>query len=203
MTDAALLSQLKEIALFDSVEERDLGALAAQATRRRLTAGTLVFKEGAPADSLYVILSGRVKIFTLDADGNEVVLETKKAGDYFGEMMLDHRPRSASIVTLEPSDFVVISRDDFRSFLARHPQAAEQLILNLIRVTRGMNERVRQYVKSLDRTQAPDLPEVKRWLVAKRWLLAGLLVLAGAQFYFMDVFLQILSMPGITLFPGR
>jgi CRP/FNR family cyclic AMP-dependent transcriptional regulator len=203
MTDAALLAQLKEIALFDSVEEHDLGALAAQATRRRLSAGTLVFKEGAAADSLYVILSGRVKIFTLDAGGNEVVLETKKAGDYFGEMMLDHRPRSASIVTLEPSDFVVIAREDFRSFLARHPQAAEQLILNLIRVTRGMNERVRQYVKSLDRTHAPDLPEVRRWLVAKRWLLAGLLVLAGAQFYFMDVFLQILSMPGVTLFPGR
>src|SRR5918998_1110762 len=108
MPGAPLLAPLKEIALFDSVEERDLGALAARATRRRLTAGTLVFKEGAPAESLYVILSGRVKIFTLDAGGNEVVLETKKAGDYFGEMMLDHRPRSASIVTLEPSEFAVI-----------------------------------------------------------------------------------------------
>ncbi len=199
----AMLARFKEIALFQAVEEHDLKALAARAARRRLTAGSLVFKEGAPADSLYVVLAGRVKIFTHDAMGNEVVLETKKAGDYFGEMMLDHRPRSASIVTLEPSEFAVIARDDFRSFLAKHPQAAEQLILNLIRVTRGMNDRVKQYVKWLDRAQAPDLPAVKRWLVAKRWLLAGLLVLAAGQFYFMDVFLEILSMPGVTLFPGR
>lgn len=199
----AMLAQLKEIALFHSVQESDLGELAARATRRRLTAGSLVFKEGAPADSLYVILSGRVKIFTHDSGGEEVVLEMKKAGDYFGEMMLDHRPRSASIVALEPSEFAVIAREDFRSFLARHPQAAEQVILNLIRVTRGMNERVKQYVKWLDRAQAPDLPAVKRWLLAKRWLLLGLLILAAAQFYFMDVFLQILSMPGVTLFPGR
>ena len=198
-----MLAQLKEIALFQAVEEHDLSALAARATRRRLVAGSLVFKEGAPAGSLYVVLSGRVKIFTHDAAGNEVLLETKKAGDYFGEMMLDHRPRSASIVTLEPSEFAVIGREDFRSFLAKHPQAAEQLILNLIRVTRGMNDRVKQYVKWLDKTQAPDLPAVKRWLLAKRWLLVGLLILAAAQFYFMDVFLQILSTPGLTLFPGR
>jgi CRP-like cAMP-binding protein len=199
----AMFAQLKDIALFQSVEERDLMALTARATRRRLTAGSLVFKEGAAADSLYVVLSGRVKIFTHDTAGNEVLLETKRAGDYFGEMMLDHRPRSASIVTLEPSEFAVIARDDFRSFLARHPQAAEQLILNLIRVTRGLNDRVKQYVTWLDKTQGRDFPAVKRWLVAKRWLLAGLLVLAAAQFYFMDVFLQILSMPGINLFPGR
>lgn len=199
----AMLAQLKGVPLFQAVEEHDLDALAARATRRRLEAGTLVVKEGEPADSLYVVLAGSVRIFIHDAAGKEVVLDTKGAGEYFGEMMLDHRPRSASIVTLEPSEFAVIGRDDFRAFLSRHPQAAEQLILNLIRVTRGMNDRVRQYVKWLEEVKAPDLPAVKRWLVAKRWVLAGLLVLAAAQFYFMDVFLQILAMPGITVFPGR
>ncbi len=198
-----MLVQLKSVALFQAVEDRDLTHLAARATRRRLDTGTLVFKEGAPADSFYVVLSGSVKIFMHDAAGKEVLLETKKAGEYFGEMMLDHRPRSASIVTLEPSEFAVIGRDEFRAFLAKHPQAAEQLILNLIRVTRGMNDRVKQYVKWLERAKAPDLPAVKRWLLAKRWVLGGLLALAAAQFYFMDVFLQILSMPGVTIFPGR
>lgn len=199
----AMLAQLKGVPLFRAVEEHDLHDLAARATRRRLEAGTLVVKEGEAADSLYVVLAGSVRIFIHDAAGEEVVLDTKGAGEYFGEMMLDHRPRSASIVTLEPSEFAVIGRDDFRAFLSRHPQAAEQLILNLIRVTRGMNDRVRQYVKWLEEVKAPDLPAVKRWLAAKRWVLAGLLVLAAAQFYFMDVFLQILSMPGITVFPGR
>jgi CRP-like cAMP-binding protein len=197
----AMLAQLKGTPLFEAVQERDLADLAARTVR--LAAGMLVFKEGSRADALYVVLSGRVKIFVNDASGNEVVLDTKKAGEYFGEMMLDHRPRSASILTLEPCELAVIGRDDFRAFLSKHPQAAEQLILNLIRVTRGMNDRVKQYVKSLEGMKAPDLPGVKRWLTAKRWVLVGLLVLAGAQFYFMDVLLQIASMPSLTVFPAR
>jgi CRP-like cAMP-binding protein len=199
----AMLAQLKEAPLFQAVQERDLTHLAERTTRRRLEAGKLVFREGAPADSLYVVLSGSVKIFVHDASGKEVVLDTKKAGEYFGEMMLDHRPRSASIVTLEPSEFAVIAREDFRAFLSQHPQAAEQLILNLIRATRGMNERVKHYVRWLEGAKGSELPAVKRWLAAKRWVLAGLLVLAFAQFYFMDVFLQIMSMPGVTVFSGR
>jgi CRP-like cAMP-binding protein len=197
----AVLAQLKGVPLFQAVQDRDLTDLAARTVR--LEAGKLVFKEGSPADSLYIVLSGSVKIFVNDADGKEVVLDTKKAGEYFGEMMLDHRPRSASIVTLESCEFAVIRREDFRAFLSRHPQAAEQLILNLIRVTRGMNDRVKQYVKFLEGVKAPDLPAVKRWLVAKRWVLVGLLVLAAAQFYFMDVHLQIASMPSLTVFPAR
>jgi CRP-like cAMP-binding protein len=199
----AMAAQLREVTLFESLAERDLTDLAARATHRRLEAGKLVFKEGSAADSLYVVLSGAVRIFVNDAAGNEVVLGSKKAGEYFGEMMLDHRPRSASIVTLEPSEFAVIGREDFRAFLCLHPEAAEKLILNLIRVTRGMNDRVKQYGRWLDGVKAPDLPVVQRWLVAKRWVLAGLLVLAVAQFYFMDVFLQIMSMPSLTVFPGR
>jgi CRP-like cAMP-binding protein len=198
----ALLAQLKSVPLFQAVALRDLSALAARADRRRLAAGAVVFQEGSPADSLYIVLSGSVKIFVNDA-GKEVVLDTKKAGDYFGEMMLDHRPRSASIVTLEPSEFAVIGREDFRSFLSQHPQAAEKLILSLIHVTRGMNERVKEYVTRLDDVKATELPSVKRWALAKRWMLASLLILAVAQFYFMDVFLEIVSMPSLTLFAPR
>jgi hypothetical protein len=128
-------------------------------------------------------------------------------------MMLDYRPRSASILTLERSEFGIISRDDFKTFLRMHPDAAEQVILNLIHVTRGMNERtrdgasvgarVKQYVKWLEEVKAPDLPAVKRWLVAKRWVLGTLLLLAVAQFYFMDVYLEIMSMPSLTVVPAR
>src|ERR671924_1973262 len=120
----AVLAQLKGAPLFEAVRDRDLADLAARTVR--MDAGKLVFKEGSRADSLYVVLSGSVKIFVSDPGGNEVVLDTKKAGEYFGEMMLDHRPRSASIVALEPSEFAVIAREDFRAFLSRYPRAAEQ-----------------------------------------------------------------------------
>jgi len=205
-----MLAELKLVSLFQAVNDSDLVTLARRVKRKHLDPDRVVFKEGAAADSMYVVLSGSVKIFLSDETGKEVVLDTKKAGQYFGEMMLDHRPRSASIVTLEPSEFAVISRNDFREFLRSHPDAAEQVILNLIRVTRGMNERtrdgsslgerLRQYIKWLEDVKAPDLPAVKRWLAAKRWVLLGLLVLAVAQFYFMDVFLQIMSMSSVTAF---
>lgn len=209
----SLLADLKSVSLFQSVDDGDLGTLAERAKRRSLPKDRMVFKEGAPADSLYVVVSGSVKIYLVDEDGTEVTLDTKKSGEYFGEMMLDHRPRSASVVTLEPSEFAVISREDFKSFLRKHPDAAEQVILNLIRVTRGMNQRTREgvtftqrlrhYVEWLEAIKAPDLPSVKRWLIAKRWVLGGLLTLAVAQFYFMDVFLQIMSMSNLAVFTGR
>jgi CRP-like cAMP-binding protein len=206
----ASLAQLQSVSLFQSLNEAGLQALAERVKRRNLAAGHLVFKEGEPADSMYVVLAGSVKIFLQNAAGKQVVLDTKKAGEYFGEMMLDYRPRSASIMTVEDSEFAVISREDFQAFLRQHPEAAEQVILNLIRIARGMNqrtlggagiaERVRAYMGGL---QGPDLVKVRRWIGAKRWLLVGLLALAIAQYYFVDVMLQISSLNGLTVFTGR
>lgn len=209
----SLVADFRSVPLFQAVADDDLAALAARAQVRSLPANRMVFKEGEAADSLFVVLSGSVKIYLTDETGKEVVLDTKKAGQYFGEMMLDHRPRSANVVTVEPCEFAVISREDFRGFLRAYPEAAEQLILNLIRVTRGMNqrtregasvgERLRQYIAWLESVKAPDLPTVRRWMLAKRWVLGGLLVAALAQFYFMDVYLKILSMSSLTVFVGR
>src|SRR5690348_10964837 len=205
----AMAMQLQGVSLFQTLDDVGLRALAERTRERELPAGRLVFKEGEPADSMYVVLSGSVKIYLQNVDGRELVLDTKKAGEYFGEMMLDHRPRSASIMTLEDSAFAVISRDDFQSFLRQHPEAAEQVILNLIRITRGMNqrargasltERVREYMSGL---RGPDLFTVRRWMGAKRWVLAALLVLAIAQYYYLDVMLQIASLNGVTVFSGR
>ncbi len=201
--------QLHEVSLFQALDNAGLRALAERTRQRSLPAGRLVFKEGEPADSMYVVLSGSVKIFLQNVGGKELVLDTKKAGEYFGEMMLDHRPRSASIMTLEDSQFAVISREDFQSFLRQHPEAAEQVILNLIRITRGMNERarsaslterVRDYMAGLT---SPNLFAVRRWMSAKRWVLALLLVAAIAQYYYLDVMLQIASLHGLTVFSGR
>ena len=206
----SMIAELKAVPLFQAVQDDDLQSLAARAKLRSYPAHRIVFKEGAAADSLFVIVSGSVKIFLRDEKSTEVVLDVKKAGQYFGEMMLDYRPRSASVLTLEASEFAVISRNDFKSFLRAHPEAAEQVILNLIRVARGMNERtregasvgerLREYITWLEQIKAPDLPAVRRWLVAKRWVLAGLLTLAVMQLYFMDVYLKIMSMSSLTTF---
>jgi len=64
--------------------------------------------------SPYCILSGRVKVFLNDDEGKEVILNNQGAGDYFGEMaLLDSGTRSASVMTVEDSRMVVISKPDF------------------------------------------------------------------------------------------
>ena len=75
-----MLAELKVVSLFQAVEDGDLTSLARRARRKRLEADRIVFKEGAAADSMYVVLSGSVKIFLTDETGKEVVLDTKKTG---------------------------------------------------------------------------------------------------------------------------
>ena len=137
------MPDLRNIPLFEGVPEAELHALAARTVTRSYPKQAILVSEGDESDSLYLILGGRVKVYLSDETGKELILAIKGPGQYFGEMVLDHQPRSASVMTLEPSQFAILSRDDFKDFLLRHPQVALQLIQNLIRVARGLNQNVR------------------------------------------------------------
>ena len=103
----------------------------------------VVVSEGDVTDSLYVILSGRVKVFVTDEQGKEVVLATIPTGDYFGELVLDGGPRSASIMALEPCRFYVIPHGDVEKMLSANPAFARDLIHKLIGKVRSLTNRVR------------------------------------------------------------
>jgi len=92
---------------------------------------------------VFVVLAGKVKVFISDTEGHEMILDTQGPGEYVGEMALDGNPRSASVMTLEPAQFAVLSRADFKSFLLEHPAVSLEVIQNLIRVARGLNRSVR------------------------------------------------------------
>ena len=64
-------------------------------------------------------------------------------GEYFGEMVLDEGPRSASVMTLEPTEFLVVPKEDFREFVATSPQFALNLILKLIKRVRALTNDVK------------------------------------------------------------
>ncbi|HSU62736.1 MAG TPA: cyclic nucleotide-binding domain-containing protein [Burkholderiales bacterium] len=203
-----MLADLRKIPLFAGLKDEELRPLADRAAMRPFPKDALVVHEGDVADSLYVVLWGKVKVFLNDSNGRELVLEVKGPGQYFGEMMLDEQPRSASVATLEPSHFAVISRSDFKAFLLSHPEVALHLIRNLIRVARGLNEKargdvrarhkIRQYIDELDTAKVSEIPSVRRWYTAKRVILVALLVFAVLQYYFFDVFLEMMSLGGIN-----
>lgn len=134
---------LKNIPTFRGLQEDKLRALAEKAVMQSVPKNVIVITEGEFTRSLYVILSGKVKVFLKDENGKEMVLDVKGPGDYFGEMVLDEGPRSASVVTIEPCQFAVISMADFRDVLIEEPEIALQVIKNLIHMARGLDENIR------------------------------------------------------------
>jgi len=134
---------LKSIPLFAGLPESDLQAIAKKAVIKTYDKNAIVVTEGDFTKSLYVIISGRIKVYLDDANGKGLILDNKGPGDYFGEMVLDEGPRSASVMTTEPSTFAVIPTTVFKSLLLKHPAIALIVIKNLIRMARGLDENVR------------------------------------------------------------
>ena len=79
-----------------------------------------------------MILTGKVKVYVSDDDGREMILDIYGPGDYVGEMALDGRPRSASVMTLEPTTCSVVMRDELRNAISANPDIAMSLIATLI-----------------------------------------------------------------------
>jgi CRP/FNR family transcriptional regulator, cyclic AMP receptor protein len=123
-------------------DEDELRALAAQGVVKSFPRNAVIVSEGDDTDTLYIILSGRVQVFVSDEEGKEVVLRTEGPGEYFGEIVLDGGPRSASVMALEPSRFAVIPRDKVRDFLRTHPNFSVHLMEKLARRIRVLTESV-------------------------------------------------------------
>lgn len=118
-------------------------AIAASATVRSFAANTVLITEQDTTDALYIILSGRVKAFGASEDGREVVYSTQGPGEYFGEMTLDGGPRSASVMTLEPTRCAVVPGAELRRLLAEQPDFAMHLVFKLISLVRASTDRVK------------------------------------------------------------
>jgi len=126
-----------------ALTEGQLRTLSGEGVVKTFPKQAVIVNEGDETDSLYVILSGRVKVFLSDEAGKEIVLGTQGAGEYFGEMVLDGGPRSASIMTLEPCRFAIVPKQKFREFLRTHPDFSVHLIERLIRRTRALTDSVK------------------------------------------------------------
>ena len=82
-------------------------------------------------------------MFLADEEGKEIVLDTQGPGEYFGEMVLDEGPRSASVMTLEPCRFQLVPKDDVIALLRSHPDFAMHLVRKLIYRGRVLTEHVK------------------------------------------------------------
>lgn len=117
-----LLARIPFLANVTSAARRELGCLVAT---RSYQHGALVCNQQEPGDALFIIAHGSVRVVLYGESGKEITLAVLQTGDFFGEMsLLDGQPRSASVVTTEPSLLVVLKRDDFRQHLLENPATA-------------------------------------------------------------------------------
>jgi CRP/FNR family cyclic AMP-dependent transcriptional regulator len=135
---------LEKVDIFKGLSVVELESLAAKAVIRTYAKNTVVINEGDQADSLYIIDSGRVKVYCSERTGKEFIMNVLGSGEHFGELaLLDDNRRSASVRTLEKSNFCIIYKDDFNKVLDEQPNIARTLIRNLTRRVRKLTQDVK------------------------------------------------------------
>jgi CRP/FNR family transcriptional regulator, cyclic AMP receptor protein len=125
----------RQVSIFSDLDPASADALERLAERRAFGEGAVVVSAEDPGDALFVLVRGKVKVVLYGESGREVILSIfKTPGDFFGEMaLLDDAPRSATVMAVEPSTLLVLSRADFRAHLERHPRTALGILTELSR----------------------------------------------------------------------
>lgn len=113
-----LVGLLEEVDLFAGLAADDLDRVAGIVERRSLEEGEVLFREGEPGDAFYIVFRGAVEISKARPDGAVDRLAVRRPGEGFGEMaLLDEAPRSATVRATEPTDLIVVRREDFDGLL--------------------------------------------------------------------------------------
>lgn len=120
-----------------------LNALAAHGNVRLYKANTILIHEGDAGDTLYIVVDGRLLVYTASEDGREVVLSEWGPGEYVGELSLDGQPRAASVRTMVPTRCCVVAGSELRAFMAEHPDFAVHLMQKLVRMVRRLTAQVK------------------------------------------------------------
>ena len=135
---------LYKFPLFKELDEAQLYNLSERVQCRNFPRNAVVITEGEYSNSLYLIISGKVKVYVTDADGREVILNFQSSGEYFGEIaLLDEQPRSASVKTVQASRLGMISKADFTDFLNLYPELAMKIMQQFTKRLRSMTDDIK------------------------------------------------------------
>ncbi|NBQ54735.1 MAG: Crp/Fnr family transcriptional regulator [Proteobacteria bacterium] len=134
---------LRNVPLFSVLPEGQLGLLTGLVTRKSHPRGTTIIAAGDLTDSLFVIISGRLKVMMSDDEGREVILAILGSNEFFGEMgLLDDSPRSASVVALEACELLTLSKRDFKKCLSENFELSMAVMRGLVRRLREADKKI-------------------------------------------------------------
>jgi CRP/FNR family cyclic AMP-dependent transcriptional regulator len=143
MTATVSTAVLKNVPLFASFPDDALRLLATLVSRKSVARGTTIMVAGDPTDSLYIVISGRLKVMMSDAEGKEVILAILGSGEFFGEMgLIDDAPRSASVVAIESCELLCVTKRDFKRCLAENFEMSMAVMRGLVKRLREADRKI-------------------------------------------------------------
>ena len=147
MDQQQIVGALASNQMFDRLSRFELGKLAQEFTERNYEKNDVVFLQGDVGDALFVLVSGALKIMVTSEDGEEMVLVTLEPPATLGELALvDHGPRSASAIALEPSRLLVLPRSRWERLVEEHDEMQTALVEALARTLRRLTDQAADFV---------------------------------------------------------
>ena len=146
---AEVAKTLARVPMFSGLAEKEMASLTRRAVPREYAAGETIFTEGEPCQGLYVVESGRVKIFKMSVGGREQVLAVDGPGASIAELpVFDDGDYPSSAAAVTEARLVFVSKQDFRALCLEHPQVA----LKVLKVVGGRLRRLVGIIEELSFT---------------------------------------------------
>ncbi|HWS83368.1 MAG TPA: Crp/Fnr family transcriptional regulator [Ktedonobacteraceae bacterium] len=138
---------LKQVSIFNSLNDEEVHDLMSVAKRRTFRSGEVIFHRDDPGQVLYIIKEGKVKICLISPDGQEISLVVFGKGEYFGDLaLLDGLPRSADAIALEKVECYTLQRNDFHNAIMKKPRIAIQIMEVLCERLRKTDQQVEDLI---------------------------------------------------------
>lgn len=126
------LGTLRQVHLFSELDEAELRGIHAIMQAWHFVPGQVIIREGEPGDLFYIITQGDVQFSTVDAGGNELILDEAGPGGFFGELsMLTGEPRAVRVRAKDRVSTLALDREHFHEFLLKHPPAAITVLTSI------------------------------------------------------------------------
>src|SRR5216117_1757219 len=135
---------LKHVPLFALLDEEETAVLAGQVALKNFAPRQRIYKMGDPGGQAYVMISGSVRVTTVDEDHQEVIVDEPAANEFFGfASMLDQTPHQTNAIALEETVCLEVDRKDIAVLLQRKPLAGMDMLAVLGRQFHASQQLVR------------------------------------------------------------
>ena len=137
-------SILREVPFFALLDDEELAVLAGQVDLTKFAARQRIYRIGDPGGRAYVLVSGAVRVTTVDEDQQDVVVDEPAGGEFFGfASMLDNSPHQTNAIAVDETVCIEVDRDDIETLIQRRPHAAMDMLSVLGRQIHGAQQLVR------------------------------------------------------------